>query len=187
MKSQESFKLEAILKKVVREISCSRLKSLSHLAEIDIQENEDVSPVWSHRMVVIMVSGRDVRLTFKAQFCTESARVFANKVYQSNLEEISVFQAEDFMREYANVVAGRIKTVLNRNSLDVGVSLPTVARGFDNIFFREPAKTRVSNDYWKLVHLNSVIFCSIFIEILKEFEFKAGSQIVEDEGEVQFL
>jgi CheY-specific phosphatase CheX len=141
----------------------------------------------AHRMAVIMVSGRNLRMTFKAQFSTASARFLAHQAYRIDEKDISTFQAEDFVREFCNVVAGYVKAIMANNSIVTGVSLPTLARGFDNFFFKTPTAGRVIEDQWKLSCQSAEIFCSNLIEIFGEFQISDQALKVDDSGDVEFL
>jgi hypothetical protein len=111
----------------------------------------------------------------------------AHQAYRIEEKSISVFQAEDFVREFCNVVAGYVKAVMANNSVVTGVSLPTLARGFDNFFFKTPTSGRVIEDQWKLTCGSSEIYCSNLIEIFNEFNINEEALKVDDSGDVEFL
>lgn len=179
--------LENILKQVVRDASISRIQSLSHLPNVELKETQDHGPVQAHRMAVIMIYGRNLRMTFKAQFSSSSARVFAHQSYGVAIEQVSISQSEDFVREMCNLVAGHVKAFLAQNSVPTGLSLPTLARGFDNFFFRKPVTEPIFEDHWKLCSDQAEVFCSALFEVFHEFEVTAEGPENKDNGDVDFF
>ena len=71
-------------------------------------------------------------MTFKIQFAIKDARNFAKS--NLNTKEISNSHSKDFIRELCNVIAGYLKHTLSENNIQVGISLPLLARGFDDLF-----------------------------------------------------
>lgn len=185
--SQIPQSVDKILISKIREVSVSRLAKISHLKTIHTFEVLETWPVLAHRMAVILVSGRKFRMTFKAQFSSDSARFFAHQAYNVDESEVTIAQAEDFVREFCNTVAGHIKSGLVKNSVQVGLSLPTIARGFDNFYFREPSGESVFKDRWKLASHQAEIYCTVQIEILSPITLDEKLMDIEDSGEVDFL
>jgi len=137
-------------------------------------------------MSFILLSGKDIRILFKAHYMSSTAKFFAGKTFDSSKESVSKVRALDFFKEFCNLTAGNIKIALAANKIKVGISLPILARGFDEIFYPRPADSIMK--YWSLVCEQETLFCSADIAILQPLAIKyEGEQTSATEGDVEFL
>ena len=115
-----------------------------------------------------------------------SAKFFAGKTLSSTKENILTSRILDFFKEYCNLTAGNIKIALAANNIKVGISLPILARGFDEIFYPRPADSIMK--YWSLECEGQIVFCSAHIAILQAVIIKnEGEKSNTDKGDVEFL
>lgn len=188
------------LKKVVRHASISRLKIHADSPEIEIKElDSGFQPgrILSSNMVFILVSGDAVRLTFKVHFNTRTAKKLAFRIFGgSTPADISERQAIDYFKEYGNLVAGNVVTLLAKIDVELGISLPLCTRGFYEVFsdYTEKQSPVIAySDFWELKVDGHDIFCSAQFEIMdkKALEKLADHEIAEeeeeDDGEIDFL
>ena len=174
------------MERIVREASLSRLKILSRESAISVVERDTPSLVYAHWMALILVSGRSVRITFKAHYMTDVAQFFASKTFNQPEDQVSQARAQDFFREYCNLVGGHLKSVLAYNDVKVGVSLPALARGFDEVFYPRSPDSVVKN--WSLTSRNRVIDCTTHIELFEKVSLSHHGQYKSsDSGRVDFL
>lgn len=171
----------------IREASLSRLKIHSTRENIRLAELPHEPLVFAHWMSFILAAGPSLRITFKVHYMTEAAKFFAANTYRTSKEKISQSQALDFFREFCNLTMGQMKIVLAGSKIKVGVSLPIMARGFDEIFYPRP-KNSILN-YWSLSCEEEKVFCSTQIEVHEDFvlqkDWKKNSDA--DLGQVEFL
>ncbi len=187
MDSKKS-KLEAIvrLNQVARETSLARIESICQRAEFQLLNNAQDRKVQDHWMAQALISGPQLRAIFSVYFGSQNLKKWSVKVFDKKWEEISLLEIHDLSKEFCNLVAGHLKTVLDQNHIRVGVSLPFLSRGFDRIFSNAEASTSVHNDSWKIEADGIQISCSTNIEIFKEFQFDIKGSPT-DNGDVQFL
>lgn len=180
--------LHNALRELVRCTSASRMKSLSKRPDVEIQEITENRDIFAHWMTLIFIAGPSLRITFKTQFSNVMAQCFAEGAYDLKKEQIENHKSQDFIREYCNLVGGYVKNSLIQQKLEVGISLPLVTRGYDNLFFGELSGFDVYNDRWKLVIGGDVcIYCSVSIEIMDDFKLSNQNLEFEDSGEVKFF
>jgi CheY-specific phosphatase CheX len=174
------------LTQLIRDSSLSRMQQLSKRKNIQIGEISKDPLVFAHWMSFILLSGKDLRILFKAHYMSHSAKFFAEKAFASEKETVTKLRVLDFFKEFCNLTAGNIKIALASNKVKVGISLPILARGFDEIFYPRPADSIMK--CWSLECEDEIIFCSVHIAILQPISVKyeaTGTSI--NEGEVEFL
>ena len=152
------------IKSMIANVAISRLRSLCQREDFEIQEVSGEEQVFAPWMSLILISGPQIRLTFKAYFKSKTAAAFAAPLFRLPVEQILVDQAIDFIREYCNLTAGGLKKALADAGLSTGISLPVVTRGFDEIFFRADQGAGQSL-HWTIQTGTESIGVSVFAEI----------------------
>jgi CheY-specific phosphatase CheX len=177
---------------LVRETSLTRLKICSKHEDISIQANEQNRAVNGYWMSIILLSGGDLRLTLKVFFASHEIAVLAASVFGKSPNEITKEQCADFVKEFCNLTAGSVKTSLEEKGIQVGLSLPLVTRGFDDIFFPTGSSASDYCDLWQLSSLEVNLKCMAIYnvynsKILENIQFKMPEYQVENTGDVDFL
>lgn len=154
---------------IVRYVTLSRMRSYASCEDFSIVELNGVIPhgyVFANNMSMIIVAGQALRVILKAHFNHKDSKPIAARLY--GLEEVSDARSRDVMKEYCNLSAGFLKKVCIENDLPVGISLPVVTMGFNEVFSELEGidKKIVFNDCWKLVYADSDIICSCHIDVL---------------------
>ena len=188
------------LKALLRHASLSRLKNHAGAAEIDIRElgcGFRPGKILASNMVFILVSGDAFRLTFKVHFNIRTARKLAFRIFGGNSPDaISEKQAIDYFKEYGNLVAGSVVTLLAESGVELGISLPLSTRGFYEVFsdYTEKRHPIVAfSDFWELRSNGCEVRCSALFELLdtKQLEPLLSYEIVQetsdDDAEMDFL
>ncbi|MBF0312782.1 MAG: hypothetical protein HQK52_05160 [Oligoflexia bacterium] len=178
---------------MVKDTSVSRFKTHMKIDEIQVSipANCDANVIRSFHTVIILISGDDIKMTFKSHFDSELAGYLCAKALKK--ESVSWDKAIDFMKEYSNVVAGKIKKFFMDQEVIVGLSLPIVTRGFDEIFFEPPETGNVLIDNWILSIESNHLYCTCIAEILNKnriqsIKYPLEKQATdESDGEVSFL
>ncbi|MBY0472262.1 hypothetical protein K2X30_13935 [bacterium] len=179
------------LKRLVRNISKSRLVLHGNRSDVELGEIQGSPWVYAHWMSIILVSGKDVKMIFKAHFMSKDAKLLASVPYKKASSAIRIEQALDFMREFCNLTAGAIKRSLSDAKVMTGVSLPLVTRGFDEVFFQANQVKNNIFDQWRLHGPDFEIGCTVSIETFEQITLTSLNENVdekpEDLGEAEFL
>lgn len=91
--------------------------------------------VHGDRMSLVFVAGPAVRVIFKVHYDSSLAGVLKMAPEVSD-HKISKQFTSQIMQEYANLVAGRCKSMLDERDVETGLSLPLSTGGIDEVFFR---------------------------------------------------
>ena len=181
-----------IIRDIIRNSSLMRLKTHAACEDFDIID-ADVkdAKIYAPWMSLILVSGKAVRVTFKAHYMNKDAQYLAARVYGSKVDEVKKEQADDFIKEFCNLTAGLIKKSLEDATLSVGISLPLVTRGFDEIFFPVEGRKNTYMDAWELNYAEASILCSALIEVFDDSVLDKVRPLEledsDDDGEIDFL
>ena len=189
------------LKELVRYASLSRLKTHTNSSEVELKELDSgfrPGRILASNLVFILVSGEAMRLTFKIHFDTRVAKYLAYRIFGGKLpEDISPKQAIDYFKEFGNLVAGSVVTLMAEINIELGISLPLSTRGFYEVYsdYSEKQYPIITySDFWALKVNGYDIFCSAQFEILdrKPLENLIGYEIAEegnndDDAEMDFL
>ena len=104
--------LKTQLGELMRYASLSRLIIHASASEIRIGASEPgfvPGRILGTHMVLILVSGEALRLTFKLHFEMKTAKALASRIFGGDRAvPITEGQAIDFIREYGNLIAGSV-------------------------------------------------------------------------------
>lgn len=125
------------------------------------------SPVHGPWQSAILLLTQGVKITLKFFFRTAASRRIAARALQRTDEEVDVSFAFDVMREICNESAGSIKKGLEGPGTSVGVGLPLVTRGVDEIFFDPEENHDTYSETWELGSSDGTsLFCTVYLYIL---------------------
>jgi len=186
------------LREMLRHASVSRLKIQTDSSDVETKELDSgfrPGRILASNMVFILISGDAVRLTFKVHFNIRTAKSLAFRIFGGqSAADISEKQAIDYFKEYGNLVAGNIVTLLGKINIDLGISLPLSTRGFYEIFSdcSERQHPITYSDFWELKANGHELYCSALFEILnaRQLADLAAYEVVDeadDDGEMDFL
>lgn len=120
----------------------------------------------AHWISFILVASKPLKITLKTHYAIEDIKSLVAKTLCKEKADINDDQVTDFMKEFCNLCAGNVKKQLLKH-VEMGISLPLIARGFDEIFM--PAeKENLFKDYWKLQSqsFGITVVCSADLEIM---------------------
>lgn len=170
--------------------------SIAILQTYLIQEKFEVHPLspppllLGHWMSAIILTSPVMRVTFRTHFMTEDGKVLVATSFSKNPEEVLSMEVLDFFKEYCNMVAGKIKWLLEFNGTESGISLPVMLRGFDEVFFKKEDRKSLFSEKWKLQTASLAIACSIIVEFEEGKswdDLKLNYTSDYEESEVTFL
>ena len=166
--------------------SCTRSKLKLEVTEV---ENPD-DFVYAYWMSFILLSGKDLQITVKAHFFSDEARHLAAVGLKKQPEQITQPNIQDFMREYCNLVAGEVKASLWASNVTIGLSLPLITRGFDEVIFSDQMDARQFSDWWRIGWESGGFTMSFVAEVyqlsvLADLKVPTGN--TRDDGDIDFL
>lgn len=176
------------IKLLIRSTSAGALEAMAQKPGVSLQEISTAKKIFGHWMSLISISGDQLHITFKVQFSIAMARAYAGDGFEENSHEISNSHSKDFIREFCNLLAGIIKNKLAENNIVVGISLPLLSRGFDNLFFATTDPSGTSVDRWKLAYQSLEIFCISETDVVNQFTLdKNFNESMSVSGNVEFF
>ncbi len=131
------------LQNLFHEVSLSRLQWLTGESQLRQMESPaDNLNILERWLCLIQLSHQDFRLIFKCHFGEPlCAHLLKKPLTQENID--SCF---DQVRELSNLVIGGVKAGLG--DMRLGVSLPLILGGFDEMFLRPPADKMRLHHIW---------------------------------------
>lgn len=138
------------LSKMTRSYCVNRFQSISGVIKPEISEAPNPDDfVYGTKQVVIIIAGNEVKITLKIHFMEKDVkklllRLEKDVVNQSSDQDLIY----DRFKEYANLVAGAIKTQLEVSGMICGISLPILSSGFDEIVTSDRLRSRSFYDYF---------------------------------------
>ena len=187
------------IKELIRQASLEKIQSYAQIPDFQLQEYDvPLRPgqVLAHRLALVFISGKPIRITFKVHFNHKDTREIAFRLYGvSSLDRVTEKHVIDFIKEYCNLSGGYLKKLFENIRLGLGMSLPLCMRGFDEVYsdYGEVAAPLIRfSDIWKLTYHHSSITCTSLVEILDLNALKDVTSIElvensEDSEEIEFL
>lgn len=155
--------------------SCIILTYRSHVAH----EHASITPftpgdtfIFGHKMAFVYLVGDSLRLVFKIHYMTESVRGLVSLKFQKAMRTITDRYVDDYVKELCNLIVGKIRGALESKGLVTGMSLPVLARGFDELRYRIAAKPEQRFLYWTLQDRDFQLICSTVAELSRPEAFR---------------
>ncbi len=177
---------------IIRDACHRRLASSVPKSQVVIEnlEKED-DFIYGQWMSLILLVGPSLQITLKAHYFNKAVHNILHKNFEFQ-SKISANMIMDFMREFLNLASGEIKASLAKHNISIGLSLPLITRGFDEVLFSDQIVDRAINDWWQFKSDFGAIICSAEIEIFQPEEFKDLDKVVRETestavGDIDFL
>ncbi len=166
--------------RLIKHLSKRSLLDNGKLTELELRDLTPSirPPVLAHWMCAILLAGPALRLTFRAHFLTEKIRHIVGNALQKESRNLGDDLIRDFVREFCNLTTGRLKRSLEKNQMDLGISIPLVVRGFDEVFTPTPDGQKKVVESWILESPKGSLLCSLYFELLDP----AGLSFLTDEA-----
>ncbi len=182
------------VKEMFRTASADELKRIINAAELKPDSNLPFQgPVYGHLLTFILLAGSSMRASLKIFYGTTEARKFTKAKFKKDDSQISEVLVADFMKEFANLVAGAVKRTLGTVDVSVGLGLPLTTRGFDDVFASDGLTEGVYSDRWCLKSEMGMIICMTSIKVLEDANIAKISWnptpavTASDDSEMEFL
>lgn len=117
----------------------------------------------------IFLGGSKFRLMFETEFSTIMILSIASEKFSDVQESEYIDQVKDFMREFCNLVAGKVKAAFEKET-DALLSLPIISRDYnvEKLFGVEESK--VHQHKWSIGENNMNIKVNLYYYEKKNFE-----------------
>ncbi len=166
---------------------------------LDPLELKNAGDVLGEHISIIMLWSPVGAMFLKIHFDLNAAKQMAAGGLERSLEDVSKEMAFDFMKECSNGVGGFVRSLFEKNQLLMGMSLPFLADGRDEVIFRKIRDPRSVASNWDLKLDGGGSFrytaevCLLepkSIEKIRpqlEAAMSEGDKAESKEGEVEFL
>lgn len=182
---------------IVRYVTLSRMQLYADSDEFRIVEMQDAVPhgyVFANCMSMIIISGKSLRTVLKAHFNHKDSKPLARRLF--GVDKIDDRRSYDVMKEYCNLAAGFLKKICIEQNVPVGISLPVVTMGFNEVFTDlDGVEQRIIfEDCWKLEYPEGAIICSCHVDVFEAEALEnmidvtlANPEDADDDDEYDFL
>ena len=166
----------------VQELSESILENQSLLSPAQVLPLTSEDLPFHQFIAMTMLVSREVRLFFRTHTSLENIAGLAQKKYRIDKEKFSESQGVDFIKEFCNIVSGRIVESMKVVDVDLGIGLPFATQGFNQIFFDDAVEGKHIS-CWRLQVGDYWVSCSLRMEILdKKLQGKIENADLENIG-----
>ena len=188
----QSFKNSLL--EVLRKVSLAQTNQYFESADVALETappNRALGQVLKRFIVTMLLTGSDIRLTFKVHFNPEQVRAF-RLARGGKAQDLTDKHLLDFMKELGNQIGGRASRVFQNNAIALGMSIPLCTRGIYEIYADYQEKNGVVvkfGDFWGLSGPFGILYFSCYVELMAADQFKVLEYIDEqsEEGELDFL
>ena len=117
--------------------------------------------VLSNWMTFIFLNNPNFSLYFKLYYNHTDLRKIIQQVFKNNKKTNDINFMSDYMKELSNTLGGRINEVLRDIGIDLIMSSPFIASGFDDLFLDKDKKEFGFKNIWKIKDNKYSFFFSI--------------------------
>ena len=122
-----------------------------------IEEIQAIDFYLRHWMIWSQLVSGDFRLVFKVFFDQGDVENFIlNRLNFAKGD----FGTLEYLREFSNLTLGLVKSCMEQNKVTLGMSVPILMRGFDELFFEDDLKGKICSR-WYLVNADLKFACSV--------------------------
>ena len=140
-----------------------QFKIYAGTAEVVSIRSEISDLPYYQQLAHILVSGDGIEVNFKTHFMMEDARKYAAlKLKQDVVPDYLVI---DYIKEFCNLVAGKVRTSLEDSGLMLGQSLPFAIQGFNEMFYPRNGGNSIV-EAWTISASCGQLMCSALVRIL---------------------
>lgn len=154
----------------------------------------------SEEIAIIMVWGGVGAVNFKIHYDYSHAAAACASCLGRPRDSLAPKTVREFMRELCNLTAGYIRTFMQEHEVPMGMSLPFLAEGDDELIFQKLLDPRADLTAWRMKAGNVSFLCSSEILVLEEEKLLAlkdafnqavedmkSGNVSDDDGDVNFL
>ena len=185
---------------LVRHSSEGSLSNLLGLTESDVSSanlssGSDLS--YDHWVCCIVVAFKEMSISFTIHFMSKTARGLASLGMSKSADQLSPKSCHDFIREYSNVTAGKIKSALQGCDFSVenlrDMMLPLQEPSYDMGTIQEQTEGHWLHHWLLDVKDIGEVICSAKVEVTdtgfvdKLQNLDQTTVTIDDEGDIDFF
>ncbi len=169
--SAKTTTLESTINVIMRNASLAQVKNFAGLSNpelIEIDDQYTIGQVLSDQMILMAISGEDLRITFKLHYKQGDTIKLLKKEEADINSEDTVNELTDYMKELNNQICGKICRDFAKQKISLGMSIPLRLRGFYEAYSDytyEPSPLLKFGDFWKVCDEFGAIYVTSYVEI----------------------
>lgn len=184
---------------IFRNASLAQIRQFSGCEALelkDVDDNFQLGRVLARQMILIVISGAELRVLFKIHFNNSESDQLRRVKFRTpeSDERLAAAKTLDYMKELTNQVCGRICRIFQRNDLVMGMCIPLSMHGFYEIYTDytpDDGKLKKFGQAWKINGDFGSFVCTAYVEVM-EPKAVANLQYVDeevsnDDDELEFL
>lgn len=163
--------LESTINQIMRNASLAQLQNFAGLENsklVDINDTFTIGQVLSDQMILMAISGDDLRITFKLHYKQgETSQLLKKGVSCTEPDDLQT-GLTDYMKELNNQICGKICRDFAKQKINLGMSIPLRLRGFYEAYSdysRERSPLIKFGDYWKIIDDFGAVYVTTYVEI----------------------
>ena len=117
-------------------------------------------------LAMILLCGPDLEITFKVHYNSSVGRNLLSRSAGKEPTEIPHEKVQDFFREVCNTCAGELKSILTKQEVVIGLSLPLSVRGSDQVMFTQRDDYFDNSHFWHVKSDAGYLVCSVHVELI---------------------
>jgi hypothetical protein len=163
---------------------------------VKMDDNFQLGQVLARQMILIVISGAELRVLFKIHFNTSESDRLRRIKFRTPItdERIAAAKTLDYMKELTNQVCGRICRIFQRNDLALGMCIPLSMHGFYELYTDytlDDGKLKKFGDAWKINGDFGSLMCTAYVEIMEPTAVTnlqyVDEEVSNDDDELEFL
>lgn len=157
------------IQNLITSYSANRLsqycRGLAIRAEELAPERAGPTGAYGEEMSLILISGNSGTIILKTHFDIAVARRLAAHTYERPETEVSDEIACEFIKEYSNLLAGAFRGAFEKYGLLMGMSLPFLSPGDDEVLYQKARESSIGHGLWTLASDLGAVVCSAEIKL----------------------
>jgi hypothetical protein len=126
----------------------------------DLDEKNLSNPVKLHYFSYIMMHSDAVFIEINVYYTTFELKNFILRIFNIQEKDLKDELIHDWTKEFCNLIAGGIKSLLQKSEAKIGISIPVRLRSFDKLW-----ENKKNEDFWGIKWSDGQIYVSTYVEI----------------------
>tara|TARA_B100000029_G_scaffold127927_1_gene121544 strand:+ start:662 stop:1234 length:573 start_codon:yes stop_codon:yes gene_type:complete len=151
--------------------------------------HDDEEKVLSNWMTFVLLTNPNFSLYFKFYYNHSILKKIITIVFKDNDKATDIHFMNDYMKELSNTLGGRLNELIRTTGIDLIMSSPFIATGFDDIFLEKDKKPHGFKSIWKIDESPYSFLFSIELKSNspEEIERLKGIKGYEEQDEIDFF
>ena len=188
-KKEQSEILKEFEKLISSNIGDYLLLKNPHVHSLKLSEREESEKVLANWMTFIFLNNPNFSLYFKFYYNHSDLKKIVKIVFKDNPHASDIHFMNDYMKELSNTLGGRLNELVRNAGIDLIMSSPFIATGFDDIFLDKDKKEHGFKNIWKIDDTNYTFLFSIELKSndAKDIDQLKDIKGYEEQDEIDFF